>query len=85
MIKKILVFSAAWCGPCQQMKPAILKLQETYDCIEYVDIDKEPERSVQYGITSVPTIVFTHDGETIDIYRGAGTYATLKKKMEQFV
>ena len=86
-MKKILVFSTAWCGPCQQMKPSILKLQGEFKDklpIEYVDADTDPERCVNFGVTSVPTIIFTENDQKVDVMRGVYPESQLRKKFEQF-
>ncbi len=86
-MKKVLVFSTAWCGPCQQMKPSILKLQGEFQnrlMIEYVDADSDSEKCVEFGITSVPTIVFTQNDEKTDSLKGFQPESALRKKFEQF-
>ncbi len=87
-MKKVLVFSTAWCGPCLQMKPSISKLQGEFQDrldIEYVEADSDSERCVRFGITSVPTIVFTQNNEKVDVLKGFQPESQLRKKFEQFV
>ena len=48
--KKVLVdFWATWCGPCQMVSPIIEELGEELTDVKVckVDVDKEPEISIQ--------------------------------------
>lgn len=58
---KLFYFTATWCGPCQKIKPSILKLSEGLDeskIIFYqIDIDNNDELSSKYEIRSVPSFV----------------------------
>ena len=50
----LIAFTASWCVPCQQAKPRLLELQAQGVNVQIVDIDKEPGKATQYGVTSVP-------------------------------
>ena len=39
----LLDFQATWCGPCQQMRPAIKQLIDNGYPVKEIDIDKSPE------------------------------------------
>ena len=39
---EVKFFNATWCGPCQQMKPHVDKLNKEGYSIESVDIDENP-------------------------------------------
>lgn len=52
----LLVFTAAWCGPCQGMKPAFKNLAKEGVPVVYVDIDAVPKVAEEYGIQSIPAI-----------------------------
>lgn len=60
---KLLKFAASWCGPCQALSMTIKGLDENtvLPPIEDVDIDKNTELAVQYGVRSVPTLVLVDD------------------------
>ena len=64
--KKVLVdFWATWCGPCQMVSPIIEELGEELTDVKVckVDVDKEPEISIQYNIMSIPTLSVFVNGE----------------------
>jgi thioredoxin 1 len=61
-MKKILYFSAAWCGPCKTLGPIIESLagQINYDKI---DVDNNQDLSIEYGVRNIPTLVLIENGE----------------------
>lgn len=56
---------ATWCGPCQQMKPAIHELADEY-ASQYkfvtLNVDEDRDLAVHYGVSSVPTFLFIKNG-----------------------
>ncbi|MCP4897560.1 MAG: thioredoxin family protein [bacterium] len=63
----LVVFSATWCGPCQQMKPLWKKLKDQGYRIHQVDIDrpdpKIPAKYRSHRPRSVPTIQWWRHGD----------------------
>ncbi len=57
----LIEFGAAWCIPCQQMQPAMNKIEETYRnklVVVKVDISDQRDIAHTYGIRVIPTLVF---------------------------
>ena len=57
----VLDFHAKWCGPCKALGPVLEELDKEYDGkvdIYKMDIEDELEVSQQFGVKSVPTLVF---------------------------
>lgn len=50
-------FSAAWCGPCQSMRPVIDQLRGEGLHVRLIDVDQQPELARQYRVTGLPTFV----------------------------
>ena len=58
---EITDFYATWCGPCKQQAPILDAIVKKYgDRVKLVrvDIDQEPQKAGEYGVTAVPTLVF---------------------------
>ena len=56
-MKKILYFSAPWCGPCKQFGPVMDRISQTGILVEKVNVDNAPAVAAAYNIRSVPTVV----------------------------
>ena len=68
-MKKILYFSAAWCGPCKTLGP-IMESASGQVNYQKVDVDDNPELSTKYGIRNIPTMVLVENG--VEIRRKVG-------------
>lgn len=67
-------FWAAWCGPCRVIAPSIEELATEFDGrakIGKLDVDHNPQTAMQYGVRSIPTLLFFKDGRVADQLIGA--------------
>lgn len=81
-------FWAEWCGPCRAIGPVVEELSQEYDGkvnIGKVNVDENPELSVQYGITSIPAILFVKGGKVVDKLIGSQPKANFVKKIEAHI
>lgn len=65
----VVDFSASWCPPCKQLHPIFDKVARKYHGkvkFIYVDVDKAPQLARQYGVESVPTLLFVNQQGVID-------------------
>lgn len=63
-MKKILYFSAAWCGPCKTLGPIMESLSGQIN-YEKIDVDNNQDLPIQYGVRNIPTLVLVENGETV--------------------
>ncbi|RAJ10908.1 thioredoxin [Chitinophaga skermanii] len=76
---------AEWCGPCRAIGPIIEELSKDYAGqvdIGKVNVDHNPETAVDYGITSIPAILFFKGGKVVDKITGAVPKAVLERKIQ---
>ena len=59
-MKKIVRFTASWCGPCKMLAKTLDEVEIKLP-IEVVDIDIQPEIAAEFGIRGVPTMVIVED------------------------
>lgn len=79
---RLLDFHAAWCGPCQAMKPVIKELEaELAGKIEVVeiDVDENPDESAKYGVMSIPTFIVLKEEKEVGRKTGATSKTELLK------
>jgi thioredoxin 1 len=76
--EKLLVdFYTEWCGPCRMMKPIFEKISEQFrnknsDIQLYtMNVEKNRDIAVEYGVRAVPTIKVFNNGEVVDTKTGA--------------
>ena len=79
-------FWASWCGPCKMIAPLIDDLAKEYTGkmkIGKVDVDTNPRIATEYGVMSIPTIVFFKKGKLMNQLVGAVSKSDLKRKIEE--
>jgi thioredoxin 1 len=81
----VIDFWAEWCGPCRAIGPVIDELSKEYEGkvnIGKVNVDHNPQISMNYGITSIPAILFVKGGKVVDKLVGAQPKGNFVKKIE---
>ena len=84
----VVDFWAEWCGPCRMISPLIDELNEEYEGkvnIGKVNVDENDEISSEYGIRSIPTLLFFKNGELVDKHIGAASKAVLDEKIKSLL
>jgi len=82
----VVDFWAPWCGPCRMIAPIIEELSEEYKdkgvVVGKVNTDEAPEIAAQFGIRSIPTVIFFKNGEAVDAMIGAAPKQMYVEKIE---
>lgn len=76
-------FWAVWCGPCKAIAPFVDDLASKYKGklkVAKMDVDENQAVAQQYGIRSIPTLLFFKGGKVVDTVIGSD-----KTKLEQSV
>jgi len=84
----VVDFWAEWCGPCRAIGPVIEELSKEYDGkvnVGKVNVDHNPQLSINYGVTSIPAILFLKNGQVVDKLVGAQPKGNFVKKIEQHI
>lgn len=77
-MKRILFFSAPWCGPCTQMKMTLSESIKNELGIEIIDISENMEKASEYQVMNVPTFIKLEDGKETARKIGAVTIESLR-------
>ncbi|MFW5982445.1 MAG: thioredoxin [Candidatus Brocadiia bacterium] len=66
---------APWCGPCRMVSPILDELADDYEGeikVAKLNVDDNRETAGQFGITSIPAVLFFNDGEELSDQRVIG-------------
>ena len=80
----VVDFCAEWCGPCRMIGPLINEMSKDFEgkaLVGKVNVDQNANVSAQFGVRSIPTVLFIKNGEVVDKSVGAVPKATLEAKL----
>jgi len=72
-IPVLVDFYADWCGPCKMLAPTIEQIATEFDGkwkVCKLNVDEAPGVAGEYGVQSIPTILFFKDGQVVDQMMG---------------
>jgi thioredoxin 1 len=78
-------FWAEWCGPCKAIGPAIEQLATEYEGrarIVKVDVDRESDLAMRYGVMSIPALLVFKGGKVVDQMVGAAPKQQIAQLIE---
>lgn len=70
----VVDFWATWCGPCRALAPTVEEVASEYEgkaIVAKCNVDDYEEIAAQFGIRSIPTLLFFKDGQMKDRLVGA--------------
>ena len=82
----LIDFYADWCGPCKLIAPILEELADEYDGQIYiykVDTEAEQQLAAEFGIRSIPSLLFVPMGEAPQMAQGALPKDAFKQAIEE--
>ncbi len=87
-IPAMVDFWAEWCGPCKMVGPVVEELAQEYNGkikIAKMDVDKNRETPVRFGIRNIPTLILFKGGDVVQTIVGAQTKSHLDEELKKLL
>jgi thioredoxin 1 len=84
-IPVVVDFWASWCGPCRMMGPVIEEVARDYAGkakVFKVNTENNAQLTGEYGVISIPTMIFFKNGKPVDQVIGAVPKSVITKKLD---
>src|ERR1700748_3641664 len=84
----VVDFWAPWCGACIALGPtndSVLKEYEGKMKVSKVNVEENPNLTVNYGVTSIPCVLFIKNGQVVDKQVGAAPKNVFDKKIQKIL
>lgn len=79
-------FWAPWCGPCRMIAPMIEELAGEYKGsikIGKLNIDDSPNAAMNYGVSSIPTLMVFKNGDVVERFVGVQPKNRLQAALDE--
>lgn len=80
----VVDFWATWCGPCMMLSPVMEELDGEMTDVKFckVNVDDERDLAMEYGVQSIPMLLFVKNGEIVGTSIGYADKETIRARIE---
>ena len=82
----VVDFWAPWCAPCRVVAPLVEAISKEYAgklVVAKVDIDENQQGASNYGVRSIPTLLFFSEGRVVHQQVGAVRASELRRIVDE--
>jgi len=77
---------ADWCGPCKMLSPILDEIsKESGLLVGKLNIDENPNKTSEYSISSIPSMVLFKSGQPVKTITGAKPKHLLLKELSEWI
>ena len=84
----VVDFTASWCQPCKKVRKSLEELAPQYDgkaVLGEMNVETNQKTAMEYGVISLPQVLFFKNGERIDTVHGVLSKDKLAAKIDGFL
>ena len=80
----VVDFWATWCGPCMMLSPIMEELDGEMPDVKFckLNVDDERDLAIEYGVQSIPMLLFVKNGEIVGTSIGYADKASIRARIE---
>ena len=82
----LIDFWAEWCGPCRKVAPILDEISDEHKLpVGKLNVDENPKKSLEYSVSSIPTMVLFKGGQPVKTIIGAKPKHLMIKEIEEWL
>lgn len=83
--KKLVLFSADWCGPCRILKPNLEKVSNEISDVTIIkaDVSETGEHTTRFGVRNIPTCILLENNQELGRFTGVKTPDQIKNFIQE--
>ena len=82
----LMDFWAEWCGPCKKVAPILDEISDQFGLpVGKLNIDENPEKTQEYSVHSIPTMVLFKDGNPVHTVIGAKPKHAILRELAEWI
>jgi len=81
-------FWAEWCMPCKMLGPVVEEIAKDYAGklkVCKLNIDENQKSAIDYGVISIPTLIFFKNGQVVDQEVGFVPKEAIAEKIDKLI